>query len=134
MKSGDKLKVSVIRLLLAAIRNTEIARQVSELADVDVLGVISKEIKQRQESITAFEQGNRTDLASQEKAEMTILQAYLPQQATRDEITTVAKLVIAEVNAQTVRDKGKVMPRLITHFKGKADGKVINDIVTELLG
>lgn len=133
MKSGDKVKVGVIRLLLSAVRYGEIAKQVEEFTDADIYGVMAKEVKQRQESILAYKQGNRPDLVAQEEAELVILQTYMPQQATPEEIIAEAKKVIAEVGAQTIRDKGKVMPKLINQFKGKADGKAINDIVTELL-
>lgn len=133
LKSGDKTKLSVIRMVLAAVNNAEIARQ-GALADVDILGIISKEVRQREESIAAFKQGNRPDLVSREEAEKAILQAYLPQQMTRDEIITEARRIIAEVGAQGARDKGKVMPRLIAALKGKADGREINAVVTELLG
>lgn len=133
LRSGDKTKVSVIRLLLSAIHNTEIAKQQAELADADVFGVMAREIRQRQESITAFKQGNRPDLVAQEEAELAILQSYMPQQVSREEISAEAKKIIAEVGAQSVRDKGKVMPRLIAQLKGKAEGRVINEVVTELL-
>ncbi len=133
MKSGDKVKVSVLRMLLSSVRYGEIAKQVDEFADADIIGVVAKEIKQRNESILAYKQGNRPDLAAQEEAELAILQTYMPQQASRDEVVAAAKKIIAEVGAQSIRDKGKVMPRLIAEFKGKADGKMINDIVTELL-
>ena len=133
MKSGDKVKVGAIRLLLSAVRYGEIAKQVEEFTDADIYGVLAKEIKQRNESIEAYKQGNRPDLVAQEEAELAILQTYMPQQASREEVIAEAKKIIAEVGAQNIRDKGKVMPKLIAQFKGKADGKVINDIVTELL-
>lgn len=133
MKSGDKVKVGVLRLLLSAVRYGEIARQVEESTDADIYGVLAKEIKQRHESIEAYKQGNRADLVAQEEAELAVLQTYMPQQASREEIVAEAKKIIAEVGAQSIRDKGKVMPKLIAQFKGKAEGKLINDIVTELL-
>ena len=132
MKGGDKLRVSVIRLVMAAIKNTEIARQDS-LKDTDLLGIIAKEARQRKESIEAFKQGERDDLAAQEEAELAILKEYLPQQMTRDEIVAEARRVIEEVGAQEPKDKGKVMSKLITQLKGKADGREINAVVTELL-
>ena len=132
MRGGDKVKVSVIRLLMAAIKNTEIARQ-DTLSDADIFVIISKEIKQRQESIEAFKQGNRDDLVTKEEAEMAVLQEYQPKQMTREEIVAEARRIIAEVGAQGPSDKGKVMPRLIAQLKGKADGREINEVVTELL-
>jgi len=133
MRDGDKVRRSVIRLAMAAIKNAEIARQTT-LDDTDILGVIAKEARQRQESIDAFKQGNRPDLVAQEEAELAVLKEYLPRQMTREEIIATARQVIAEVGAQGPGDKGKVMPQLIAQLKGKADGREINAIVTELLG
>ena len=132
MKGGDKVKRSVIRLVLAAVQNAEIARQ-AVLDDSDVIGIIAKEARQHEESIEAFKQGNRHDLVSQQEAEMAVLEEYLPQQITRDEIIAEARRVIEEVGAQGASDKGKVMPKLIAQLKGKADGREINEVVTELL-
>ncbi len=133
MRGGDKVRRSVIRLVLSAVHNAEIARQAA-LGDNDILGVIANEARQREESIAAFKQGNRSDLVAQEEAELTILQEYLPRQMTRDEIIAEARRVIKEVGAQGAGDKGKVMPRLIAQLKGRADGREINVIVTGLLG
>jgi len=132
MKSRDEVRRSALRLLLAAVNNAEIARRAA-LDDADTLGIIAKEVKQHQESIDAFKQGGRQDLVDKEVAEMAVLQAYLPQQLTREEIVAAAQQVIAEVGAQGIGDKGKVMPRIIAQLKGKADGRVINEVVTELL-
>lgn len=132
MRGGDKVRRSVIRLVMAAIKNAEIARQAT-LNDTDILGVIAKEIRQRHESIEAFRQGNRQDLVAQEEAELAVLTEYLPQQMTREEIIAAARQVIEEVGAQGPGDKGKVMPKLIAQLKGRADGREINAIVTELL-
>lgn len=132
LRQRDKLKCSAIRLLLSAMNNAEIARQ-AKLEDADIYGVIAKEIRQRQESIDAFKQGNRPDLVAQEEAEMAILKGYLPQQMSREEIVAAARQVIGEVGAKGLSDKGKVMPKLIAQLKGKADGRLINEVVTELL-
>ena len=132
IKSRDKVGRSAIRLLLAAINNAEIARQ-GALEDTDILGIIAKEVRQRHESIEAFKQGNRPDLVAQEEAELAVLQEYLPQQMTREEIVEAARRIIEEVGAQGPGDKGKVMPKLIAQLKGRADGREINAVVTELL-
>ena len=97
------------------------------------MGVIAKEIKQREESILAYKQGNRQDLVDKESAEMAILKTYMPQQMSRDEIIAEAKQIIAEVGAKGPGDKGKVMGKLVAKLKGKADGKDINDVVTDIL-
>ena len=133
MRGGDKVRRSVIRLVIAAVRNAEIARQAT-LDDTDILGIIAKEVRQRRESMEAFRQGNRLDLVAQEEAELTILNEYLPRQMTREEIIVAARQVIEEVGAQGLSDKGKVMPKLIAQLKGSADGREINAVVTELLG
>lgn len=132
MKAGDKLKRSVIRMVLAAIQNAEIAKHAA-LEEGDILGIIAKEAKKREESIEAFKQGDRQDLVTQEEAELAVLKDYLPQQLTREEITDTARKIIEEVGAQEPKDKGKVMPKLIAQLKGRADGREINAVVTELL-
>jgi hypothetical protein len=133
MRGGDKVRRSVIRLVMAAIGNAEIARQAG-LADTDILGIIAKEVRQRHESIEAFRSGNRHDLVAQEEVELAILNEYLPRQMTRQEVIVVARQVIDEVGAQGPADKGKVMPKLIAQLKGQADGREISAVVTELLG
>jgi len=133
MRGGDKVRRSVIRLVIAAIRNAEIARQTALDDDTDILGIIAKEVRQRRESIEAFKQGERQDLVAQEEAELTILNEYLPRQMTREEIVVAARQVIEEIGAQGPGDKGKVMPQLIAQLKGRADGREINAVVTELL-
>ncbi len=133
MRGGDKVRRSVLRLVMAAIKNAEIARQAA-LDDTDILGIIAKEVRQRRESIEAFRSGNRHDLVAQEEAELAVLNEYLPQQMTREEIIIATRRVIEEVGAQGPADKRKVMPKLIAQLKGKADGREINAVVTELLG
>ena len=133
MKAGDTIKRSILRLLMASINNAEKARQAA-LENPDILGIIAKEVKQHQESIESFKQGKRQDLVDKEEAEMAILRGYLPQQMSRDEIVAAVKQVISEAGAQGSGDKGKVMKELMPKMKGRADGKEINDVVTELLG
>jgi len=153
LRSGDKIKLSTVRLIISAVKNAEIAKRSrltdadktlasaneaeitkqTQLTDIDIIGVIAKEIKQRHESIDAYKKGNRADLVAQEEAELAVLQSYMPQQVSRDEIVDAAKRIIAEVGAHGPNDKGKVMPKIIGELKGKADGKEINAVVTELL-
>ena len=132
MKDGDTVKRSTLRLLMASIGNAEIAKRAT-LDDADILGIIAKEVRQRQESIESFKQGNRPDLVAKEEVEMVLLQEYLPQQMTREEVVKAARQVIGEVGAQGLGDKGKVMPKIIAQLKGRADGREINAVVTELL-
>jgi hypothetical protein len=133
MKGGDKVRSLVIRLVMAAIKNAEIARQATS-NDADILGVIARQARQRQESIEAFKRGNRQDLVAQEEAELVVLNEYLPRQMPREEIIAEARRVIAEVGAVGLSDKGKVMSQIIAQLKGRADGREINAVVTELLG
>jgi hypothetical protein len=133
LRDRDRCRISVIRLIMSAIHNTEIAKR-APLEESDILGVIAKEAKQRKESIEAFKQGDRQDLVDQEEAELAILKEYLPEQMSRDDIVAAARKVIDEVGAQEPRDKGRVMGKLIPQLKGRAEGQVINSIVTELLG
>ncbi len=133
MKSGDTVKRDTLRLLLSSIKNAEGAKMES-LDEGEVLSVISKDVKRHLESIDAYKKGDRTDLVTKEEAELKILQSYLPEQLSRDEIVKAVKEVIAAVGAAGPGDKGKVMQQLMPRLKGKADGKVINEVVMELLG
>jgi hypothetical protein len=133
LRSGETLRLSVVRMLLSAVNYAEMAKM-AELDDAGVVGVISKEIKQHRESIEAFKSGNRPELAAKEEAELAILQAYMPKQMGRDEIAGLVKQAIAETGAQGPRDKGKVMGKLMPQVRGKADGQEVNAVVTELLG
>ena len=132
LRARDTVRCGTVRLLVAAIKNAEIARG-EILDDAGIYTVIAKEIRQREESIEAFKKGNRQDLVAKEEAEKAILLSYLPKQMSREEIIEAAKRIIAEVGAKGPQDKGKVMPKLIAELKGKADGREINTVVTELL-
>ena len=132
LKQRDETRVSVLRMLLSEIKNTEIAQQKS-LDDNKILDVISKEVKRHRESIEAFKRGNRSDLVAQEEAELSILAGYLPRQMSRDEIKTVAQQVIKAMGVKGIRDKGKVMSQLMPQLRGKADGREVSEIVSELL-
>jgi uncharacterized protein YqeY len=133
MKGGDTVKRDTLRMLLSSVKNAESAKMES-LDEGEILSVISKDVKRHLESIDAYKKGDRTDLVTQEEAELKILQSYLPEQLSRDEIIKAAKEVIAAVGAASLGDKGKVMQQLMPQLKGKADGKVINEVVMELLG
>ncbi|UCG83956.1 MAG: GatB/YqeY domain-containing protein, partial [Dehalococcoidia bacterium] len=124
MKSGDKTRLEVVRMLRASIKNAEIKQQKS-LEDPDILGVIAKEAKQRRESISEFTKGNRQDLVAKEEAELAIIIGYLPEQISREEIITAARQVIEEIGARGPSDKGKVMQKLMPQLKGKAEGRDI---------
>ena len=132
MRQRDQRRRDVLRLTLAALHNAEIAVG-GELDEAGILDVIAKEAKRRRESIEEFGKAGRQDLVEKEEAELAILSAYLPQQASRDEIVEAARQVIQETGASGPKDLGKVMPVLMQRFRGRADGREVNEIVRELL-
>ncbi len=132
MRAKDEVRKLVLRSLLSSMNYAEIAKQ-KKLDDAGVIEVIGKEIKQRKESIEAYQQGNRPDLVASEKAEMAVLQEYMPAQMSAEEITVIVQQVLQEVGAKGPGDKGKVMQKLMPQVKGKADGGEVNKIVTELM-
>jgi len=132
LKRQQRVEVSTLRLLLSEIKYAEIAQQ-KPADDNKVLDVVTREIKRRRESIEAFKKGNRSDLVGQEEAELAILLSYLPEQMSRDEIMAAARRVVDAVGAKGPSDKGKVMAQLMPQLKGKADGKEVSEIVSELL-
>lgn len=132
MKSRDALRLSVLRMLKSAAKYAEIEKR-EPLTDDDVLQVVARECKRRRESIEQFEKGNRPDLVAQEKAELEILKRYLPEQLDETEVIGIAREVISELHAASKADKGKVMGALMQKVRGKADGRLVNRIVDELL-
>jgi uncharacterized protein YqeY len=133
VKGGDKVRRSTIRMVLAEIKNAEIA-QGAPLDDSGVLGALSKEARRHKESIEAFQKGGRQDLVTAEEAELAVIQGYLPKSMSPEELEAHVRKVVQEMGASGPRDKGKVMPRLIAELKGRADGRAINEVVTRLLG
>jgi uncharacterized protein YqeY len=132
MKSQAKFKLSVIRMVRAAIKNIEIDQR-KTLDDPEVLDVLNREIKQRRDSLHEFEKAGRDDLAETVKAEIEILIEYLPQQFTEDEVKAIVQQTIQEVGASSKADMGKVMSALMPKVKGRADGKIVNQAVQQLL-
>lgn len=132
MRGGNQQRRDTIRLALSSIRNGEIAAG-RQFDDAAVEEVLRKEVKQRRDSIDEFKKGGREDLVAHERAEIEVLRDYLPQTLDRSEIVAVARTVIAEVGAAGPRDKGKVMGPLLQRLAGKAEGRDVNDVVSELL-
>ena len=132
MRQRNEVLVSTIRLLRADIQNREIELR-KPLDDAGVVAIISKQVRQRQESIEAFRKGNRPEMAEREEEEMAILQEYLPEQLPREEVEAMAAKVIQEVGAAGPGDLGKVMGPLMQLVRGKADGGEVRSIVSELL-
>ena len=132
MRQQDVVRRTVLRSALSDIHNEEIAQQKS-LTDEAVMGVIAKQVKQRRESIQEFKKGNRQDLVTKEESELDVLLSYMPKQLEEEELINIAKSVIAAVSAKGIQDKGLVMKSLMPEVKGKADGSLVNNVVTELL-
>ena len=137
MREQDETRKRAIRSVLAGVKKAETeldadGQRVS-MDDDAILRVISKQARERQESIDAFRSGGRDDLVAREEADLVVLQGYLPQQMSRDEIEAEARQVIAEVGATGPHDLGKVMKPLMARLKGRADGRLANQIVREFL-
>ena len=137
LRAGDKTRKRVIRLALAEITNAEIKQGMesgeTQLNDNDILAVLQKQAKQREEAIEELERVDRPDLLAGEREELALLEEYLPEQLSRDEIVEEARQVIEEVNAAGMKDMGPVMGRLMSELRGRADGHVVNEVVRELL-
>ncbi len=132
MRSGDDLKKQTIRMARAAVKNAEIAN-LGELDEIGVQNVLRKEIKQRRESAEEYGKANRPELSQKESAEADLLEAYLPQQMSQYEIKDEVRAIIAELGASGPKDMSKVMPVAMQRLKGKADGRLVNRAVNELL-
>lgn len=133
MKKRDSLKVETLRMLKSAVSYYKIEKRLEELKDEDVLTVLSRQVKQHKESIESFEKGGREDLVEKEKAELAILESYMPEQASIEQIKKVILEVIEETGASSKKDFGKVMKPVVVKLKGQADGKVISQVVGEEL-
>ena len=134
MRAKDSERLGTIRLLTAAIKQKEVDERV-ELDDAAVVAVLDKMVKQRKDSITAFEQGGRADLAAKEAAELAVLQAYLPQRLSADEVAAEVRAIVAELGASGPGDMGKVMGVVKTRLAGKADmGQVSAAVKAALAG
>ncbi len=132
MKAKDELVVATLRLLLSEIHNREIEKQ-GKLTDEDIVGAVQKEVKKRQESIEAYQKGKRDDLVEREKKELAVLNKYLPQQLSPEELETTIQSVIKEAGASGPADFGKVMGPVMDKVKVKADGKVVSEAVKKAL-
>lgn len=132
-KEEGKLRLGVIRMVRSAVRQAEIDGK-KELDDDGVAAVISKELKQRKDSLEEFKKGGRDDLVETTEEEIKVLLAYLPEQLDEGEIRSLVKAAIEETGAASPKDMGKVMKALMPKTKGKADGKLVNNIVKEMLG
>ena len=135
MRSGDTVRRDTLRFLDSAIKNTEIEKKKKEtgLSDEEVLEVIARSVKQRNDSIQQYIDGERPELAEKEKAELEILKTYMPEQLSEDEIRKVVKEIVSATGTVSPSDMGKIMGQAMAKVKGKADGNIVRKIVGEEL-
>ena len=132
MRSRSQQRLEALRFLKSAINRVEIDRRIT-LDDEGVTEVIVRQVKDRRDSIRMFREGNRPDLVEKESADLAVLEEYMPAQLGEEELLALIEETIRQVGAETIRDKGKVMGRLMPQVQGKADGQLVNAIVTRIL-
>jgi len=133
MKAREELKVSVLRMLKADIMKLEVSGIKKEATDEDIISIIQKQVKQRKDSEEQFRAGGRAEMADKEAKEAEILLSYLPEQMSEEDVKKIVQETIKEIGATSKADMGKVMSAVMPKVKGKADGKIINKFVMELL-
>lgn len=133
MKARDQVRVSTLRMLMTGVKNAEVERG-HQLSDDEVVEVVAREAKRRRESIEAFEKGGRQDLVDQERAELAVLQSYLPERLSDDELARLVDEAIAEAGASAPKEMGAVMKVLMPKVKGRADGAAVSALVKSRLG
>lgn len=132
LKAGEELRLSTLRLLLSAINNENIALQ-KELTDEDIFKVIARQVKQRREAIEAYEKAGRAELAEKEGEEMAILNKFLPQQLSEEEVKKIVIDVMSQLPENEKNNFGKIMQGVLAQSKGKTDGSVVSKLVKEVL-
>ena len=132
MRNKETLKRTVLRTMLSEIRNAEINSQTT-LDDGGIISVLTKQVQQRKDSVEAYAAANRQDLVDKETEEINIISVYLPEQLPVEEIEEIIKTAISEMGASSLSDMGKVMGLVMPQVRGRADGKIVNTIVTEKL-
>jgi uncharacterized protein YqeY len=133
MKDRDIVRSSTLSFLRAALKNVRIDKRADRLEDGDVVAVIKKQIKQRQDSIDLYAQGGRQDLVEKESAEMAVLKGYLPQEVSEEELKVFVQEAVRETGAQSMKDMGKVMKTLLLKVQGRADNKLVSAMVQKFL-
>lgn len=132
MRDGNNDKRDTLRMLLAAVKQTEVDDQVT-LDDAGVQVVLTKQAKQRRESIADYEKAGRAEMAANEKMELAIIESYLPQMMDKEEVKALAAQVIAELGVTDAKGMGQIMGRLMPQLKGQADGRIVSEVVRDLL-
>ena len=133
LKQKNEAKVSALRMLRSSLLNARIDKKVDKLEDADAISILSREIKRYKESIESFQKGNRPDLVANEEAGLAVVQIYMPAQMSQEELAQIVKEAIAQTGAATKKDLGKVMKYVMEKAKGRADGKLISEMVSNLL-
>src|SRR5579859_323158 len=133
MKSGDTARKDALRFILAAVKQVEIDSR-KPLSEDQVYALLQTEAKKRRDSVAELRKAGRDDMADKEQAEVTLIESYLPEQLSREEVEAEARKAIAESGASSAKDMGNVMKVLMPRVKGRADGKLVNDVVKSLLG
>ena len=137
MRQGDERRKVVVRLLIAAIRNAEVDARTDGregiLSESDLLAIVRREVKQHEESLEEARKAHREDLSTEQSSELEILRAYLPQQLSREQVVEMARQTIVDIKATSPRQQGEVMKVLLPRLKGQADGKLVSEVVRELL-
>ena len=132
MKNKDTVKKSVVTLIRASIKQYEVDTR-TELDDDGIMDIITKQLKQRREALTEFAKASRDDLVKETEAEIEVLKEYLPQQLSEEELDVIVKETISEVGATSMKDMGRIMAAIKPKTKGRADGKMINELVKKNL-
>ena len=133
LKRKDQVKADALRLILAALQNAEKEKKGGELKEEEFHEVLSRLVKQRRESIDMYREGDREELAQKEEAELKVVQSYLPEQISEDEVKKLAQEAVEKVGASSPKEMGKVMAELMPKVKGRADGKLVSRVVKDLL-
>ncbi len=132
LKSGDKVRLSVLRMLSALIKNREVEKR-GPLTDAEVIQAVASSCKMRREAIEQFRRGGRADLVAKEETELTILEGYLPESLSPEELLEKIRQAIGETHATSLKDMGKVMAHLMPQIAGRCDGKVASQMVRDVL-
>ena len=133
LKDKDEVKVSVLRMLVSEIHNKQISNKSDEISDDEIIKVIRQQVKKTKESIEAYKQGKRDDLVKKESQELDILNKYLPQEMSQDELEKVIKEIIDGVKPQGPQDFGKVMSEAMKRLSGRVDGSKVSEVVKKLI-
>ena len=132
MKNKDIIRKDVVTMIRSSIKQIEVDER-RECTDDDIIAIVAKQVKQRKDALESFQKGQRQDLVEQTRAEIDVLESYLPAQLSEEELMLIIMEAITSTDAQTIKDMGKVMSQVMEKSKGKADGKMVNQLVRQIL-